>query len=254
MQETVHTQSRKPIPRIISDRAQWRTLIEAVATEVLQGKPNAVVLDAGCGSRCRAHFPQGIHLVGIDDCEAAIVQNTQIHEAIIGDIQTHPLPEERFDLITCIDVLEHLPAPGQALENMWRALKLGGVMILRAPYLYSVKGLITKFTPHWVHVAFRRYLVREPNAGKPGYPPFKTYLKIAMTPSALIRWSEQSGGVITHYYLREGSNPYRLRERAPIAHGVFRLLTFIPTLLSFGRIQEYSDYLIAIRKEPSQSS
>lgn len=242
-------------PTVITDPKEWRMLLQQLAEDTLQSLPQATVLDAGCGSRCRVNFPEHVHLVGVDNCEPAIAQNTQVREAIIGDIQTFSLPAARFDLITCIDVLEHVPCPEKALENLWRALKPGGVLIIRAPYLYSVKGLITKYTPHWVHVAFRKYIVREPHAGRPGYPPFKTFLKAGMTPQAITQRIEQAHGIVTRLYFRSGDNPYQLRQKSAAAHMLFRALIAIVRLLTLGRFREYSDYLlVATKQEANQTA
>ena len=237
-----------PKPEVICDPVAWRGVLDKVIANAAEGIPTPTILDAGCGSRCLARYPKHAHVVGIDNCEPAIAQNKQIHEAIIGDIQTHPLPPESYDIVTCIDVLEHLPYPELAIENMWRALKPGGTLLIRAPYLYSVKGIITKYTPHWVHIAFRRYILGNPNAGKPGYPPFRTYLKRSMTPYRVISWIEQNGGDITDFYLRLGNNPYQMREKSIIAHTVFRAVVFAVKLFTLGRFEEYSDYIIAARK------
>lgn len=237
----------------VYDSDKWRHLLRQVVDESIHTIPQSVVLDAGCGSNCHIVYPENVYLVGIDNCEEAIRRNTQVREAVIGDLQTYSLPEERFDLITCIDVVEHLPFPERALENMWRALKPGGTLVIRAPYLYSVKGLVTKFTPHWFHVMFRKNILRNPNAGKPGYPPFKTYLRASVAPHAIIRWATQKGGIVKHFFLRDGSNPYQLRQRSFIVWLLFRALTFLVTLVSLGRIREYSDYLIVLQKPAPHS-
>jgi ubiquinone/menaquinone biosynthesis C-methylase UbiE len=38
-----------------------------------------------------------------------------------------------FDLITCISVLEHIPADREAVERMWSLLKTGGRLVLTLP-------------------------------------------------------------------------------------------------------------------------
>jgi SAM-dependent methyltransferase len=40
---------------------------------------------------------------------------------------------ETFDLITCISVLEHIPADREALDKMWSLLRPGGRLILTLP-------------------------------------------------------------------------------------------------------------------------
>ena len=33
---------------------------------------------------------------------------------------------------------------------------------------------MTRITPHWAHIAYKRYLAGKPNAGKPGFGPYPT--------------------------------------------------------------------------------
>src|SRR5581483_9550091 len=107
--------------------------------------------------------------------------------------QTHPLQAEAFDAVVCWDVLEHLPHPELALENMTRALRPGGRLLLGLPRVTSPKGLATKFTPHRFHVWFYRHVFHDANAGRPGYGPYRTYLLWSLRPGALRRYAAQHG-------------------------------------------------------------
>ena len=50
------------------------------------------------------------------------------------DLKRESLPRERYDVITCFDVLEHVPEPDQAVRRMREALRPGGVFFLYAPF------------------------------------------------------------------------------------------------------------------------
>jgi 2-polyprenyl-3-methyl-5-hydroxy-6-metoxy-1,4-benzoquinol methylase len=227
---------------------EWSALPQQVVEEFLARIKNPRVLDAGCGDCCRIPFPPHAFVVGLDDSPEALERNNQVHQKNLGDIQNYPLEPNSYDLITCIDVLEHLPYPQKALQNLWQALKPGGLMILRAPNPYSLKGIITKWTPHWVHVAFRRYVLGNRNAGKPGYPPFKTYLRNSIVPAAIARWVIQQGGTVRGLYFREGSNPYDLKRYSKVLWGAWNTLLFLMRVLSLGRYSERTDYIIVVEK------
>jgi 2-polyprenyl-3-methyl-5-hydroxy-6-metoxy-1,4-benzoquinol methylase len=47
------------------------------------------------------------------------------------DLKLSGLPSQAFDVITAMDVFEHLSAPVEAVENLWKALKPGGFLYAR---------------------------------------------------------------------------------------------------------------------------
>jgi len=47
------------------------------------------------------------------------------------DLNTMPLPEASFDMILAMDVFEHLVDPVEVVEQLWRALKAGGLLFAR---------------------------------------------------------------------------------------------------------------------------
>lgn len=53
---------------------------------------------------------------------------------ICSDIQTAPFKDTSFDLITILDVLEHVDSEKKTIENIWRILIPGGVLILSVPH------------------------------------------------------------------------------------------------------------------------
>jgi SAM-dependent methyltransferase len=47
------------------------------------------------------------------------------------DLRTATLPRERFDMITAMDVFEHLADPVETVHRLWDALRLGGLLFAR---------------------------------------------------------------------------------------------------------------------------
>jgi SAM-dependent methyltransferase len=107
-----------------------------------------LVLEAGCGSTSDVELPRRKHVVGIDVDPEQLNHNCLLDEKIQGDLQTYELPANRFDLIACVDVLEHLPFPERAIANMSRSLRPGGYLLIAGPEPYSYKGIVAKYTPH----------------------------------------------------------------------------------------------------------
>jgi len=58
---------------------------------------------------------------------------------LIADIQSMPqLNDASFDTILCSQVLEHVPRPWDALRELARVLRPGGVLILTVPHLSAI--------------------------------------------------------------------------------------------------------------------
>ena len=57
------------------------------------------------------------------------------HPHIVGDIMNMPLPDESYDAIFCLAVLEHVPRPWDAAREMFRVLKKGGRVFCYVPFL-----------------------------------------------------------------------------------------------------------------------
>ena len=71
---------------------------------------------------------------------------------IVCDITNIPEPDASFDAILCIEVLEHIPSPQDALREFARLLKPGGTLILTAPFCS-----LTHFAPHHHCTGFSRF-------------------------------------------------------------------------------------------------
>ncbi len=156
------------------------------------------VLDAGCGVRLPAllevHVGRTRYVVGIDVSEAALAINSDLDEKIVGDLESYPLPPESFDVAVCQDVLEHLPRPYAALDNIVAAIRPGGRVLIGVPHVLSPKALLAKFTPLRFHVlVHRHYLGLGSRAGTPEHGPFKSYHRLSLRPQALRRYAASRG-------------------------------------------------------------
>lgn len=93
---------------------------------------------------------------------------------ILGDLRSINLKENEYDVIYNSYVLEHVKGAERVLENFFRWLQPGGIMIIRFPNRDSVRGLLTRATPFWFHVLYWKYVLGYKEAGKPGIGPFPT--------------------------------------------------------------------------------
>jgi 2-polyprenyl-3-methyl-5-hydroxy-6-metoxy-1,4-benzoquinol methylase len=57
---------------------------------------------------------------------------------LVGDICTYDFGEPRFDAVVMAETLEHVHSPQLALDNVRRALKDGGSLILTTPFIFPI--------------------------------------------------------------------------------------------------------------------
>ena len=102
--------------------------------------PGAEVLDVGCGTgRMGAQLLRaGCSVVGVDsDKERAVVAEDAGLEVVVADLEQddalEPLSDRQFDIVLCLDVLEHLRDPARVLRRVSQLLKPTGVTIISIP-------------------------------------------------------------------------------------------------------------------------
>lgn len=102
------------------------------------------ILDAGCGAGdhslyLAARYPEA-EILAIDIKPDRLPQLTEAAKALglsnirfeVGDL-TRLKTEREYDLIVCIDVLEHIPEQRTAASNLFRALRPGGLVFAHVP-------------------------------------------------------------------------------------------------------------------------
>lgn len=57
-----------------------------------------------------------------------------------GDIQALPFSRDSVDGALCIEVLEHIPNPQLAIDEIHRVLRKGGLLLLTTPFLQAYHG------------------------------------------------------------------------------------------------------------------
>lgn len=116
------------------------------------------------------------HVVGLD-CTPAMLERARAKasaaglqgriELRSGDAGQLPWPDNSFDLVTSLEALEFFPRPRRALDEMIRALKPGGTLIVskypdRWARVLPFKGLTRRSMARYLHArGLRRIRFRE---------------------------------------------------------------------------------------------
>jgi len=136
--------------------SRWRFHLRLIS----KYKVGGTVLDIGCSSGAFLGYLKGgpWKLHGIEPCQTAAerARATTGAEVFAGDVLEANLPLENFDVITCMDVLEHLLQPREVLRNVRKWLKPRGIFYVFVPNIMSWEARL--FRSHWFGLYLPRHV------------------------------------------------------------------------------------------------
>ena len=149
-------------PEYIPPPPRWRTQLKRVILRLSKGTlsplmgitapshPTAYALDIGCGQGfyVRALRALGWNAFGLERYPALPMTVPTVFQA---DAHTLPVPSGTFQLVTCWHVLEHLAHPRTCLQEAYRVLRPGGLLLVEVPHMCSWQARVLK--ERWLHWA-----------------------------------------------------------------------------------------------------
>ena len=180
----------------LDDRHWWyrgRRRIIRAELDRLPVRPAARVLDAGCGSgRTLEELRRYGEVFGIelDPGAAQKAQERGCGEVRIGRLEELPWEDGTFDLITCLDVIEHTPDDRVTLSELRRVSKPGGFLLVTVPAYQALWSMHDVANHH-----YRRYsrpLLRAA-AGEAGWRVRRmtSFNGLLLGPAAAVRLAER---------------------------------------------------------------
>jgi SAM-dependent methyltransferase len=124
----------------LEDSYWWFQGRKSVVARMLSLLPKraerGLALDLGCGTGLMLeHLKREWRTVGLDFSPLALKFTSRrgIRRLIRGDAQSLPFRDDCFDLITTLDLMEHVPGDDLLLAEARRILKPGGTLFITAP-------------------------------------------------------------------------------------------------------------------------
>jgi SAM-dependent methyltransferase len=139
--------------------ADWVDLQGSITATQLASVAKAAhgkLLDVGCGSKpyeslFRPFVDQYVGIEKRDTFASTYSANAGSRCDLYYDGDRLPFPDESFDTVLNIQVLEHTPRPQELLDDMARVLRSDGLLILSAPFsfrLHEQPHDYFRFSPH----------------------------------------------------------------------------------------------------------
>lgn len=135
------------IGRALSAKLTRVTLDRFIAAHASRGR----TLDLGAQNGPYAsHFPRRIAL--------DLHPGAGVH--LRADAHTLPFVDGSFDVVLCTEVLEHLPEPQRAIDEMFRVLTPGGELLLTTRFLFPIHDAphdYFRYTKYGLRYLLRRF-------------------------------------------------------------------------------------------------
>jgi len=127
--------------------------------------PASRVLDfgAGRGKLEQMNFKGLASFVAGIDVEREVFENPYLDQAKLLDLSTNRIPfdDGSFDVVFADNVLEHVPDPDRAFQEIRRVLRPGGVFLAKTPNKWHYVPTIARLTPLWFHRFYNKLRSRD---------------------------------------------------------------------------------------------
>ena len=147
--------------RLFEILVAWFRQRRAARLHELRGQRAGAVLDIGCG---RGHFLNALRQRGwtctgteLTDTAALHARETLALDVRVGPFQAGMFPEALFDVVYLWHVLEHVPTTFDALLEVRRLIRTGGMLIIALPNLASWQARLCRYG--WFHLDLPRHYV-----------------------------------------------------------------------------------------------
>lgn len=157
---------------------QWRIYEQhfnhAVGRQILRFRACGSVLDVGCGSGnfLRVMRDRGFSAVGIERSESGWRYAVEAHGLDVFHGSVEEFLENRidspFDVITLLNVLEHLKHPQDTVVSLSKVLKRGGLLLVVVPdarlhtLLATFRKALGSNDPFWMEAAYKPIVAIDP--------------------------------------------------------------------------------------------
>ena len=180
----------------LDDRHWWyrgRRRIIRAELDRLPLPADASVLDAGCGSgrTLEELSPYGdVYGIELDPGAADVARARGRGEVQIGRLEELPWEDGRFDLITCLDVIEHTPDDRVTLRELRRVSRPGGFLLVTVPAYQGLWSTHDVANHHYRRYSRSRLRAAARDAGW-GVVRMTSFNGLLLAPAAAVRLAER---------------------------------------------------------------
>src|SRR5262245_28279041 len=120
----------------------FRLFVSSALEDAIAGRRDLRLMDCGCGTgyNLRLLEPYG-DVFAFDLTRTGVLRTHARGKPVVrADITRIPFASRTFDVVTSFDVLPAVPADGDAVREMARVLRPGGIMVMTMAALDALRG------------------------------------------------------------------------------------------------------------------
>jgi SAM-dependent methyltransferase len=136
-----------------------RELVHDILLNYFGNQTHLRLVDIGCGTGALTkELERYGECTGIDFSEKALdfCRSRGVRDVQIGTVEATGFEANTFDVVLCLDVLEHIPNDTKGIAEIKRILKPGGVAIIFVPVFTFLWSVTDELSHH-----YRRYRLPE---------------------------------------------------------------------------------------------
>jgi SAM-dependent methyltransferase len=172
------------------------------------------------------------YIVCVDVLQAEANQRRESQEQRVVDIDRLELEPDEYDVIVCVDVLEHARRPLALFPVVRNALKDGGLFVILVPNVLSFKGVVTRLAPRW----FRAWLYARLGTKLREDRPVQSVHSFSLRPSSLLKQAESPEWELEYFRLYEGPMQRSMRRRIGLVGRRWRATALFTRVVTLGLV------------------
>jgi SAM-dependent methyltransferase len=220
-----------------SERARAERLVDSILPRDRVLK----VLDIKAGEQ-RFEIRRPIYVVGVDVLQAERGRRSDADEHRVMDLEQVEIESTEYDVVLCINVLEHAREPLSLFPVIREALKPEGIFVIELPNVVSLKGFLVRLTP-W---SVRRWFYTHARHAAPEDHPAPSVHSLSLRPSSLLAQASAGGWKVKYFRTYEGPVQKSVRHRIGIVGWRWRIVAGLTRVMTLGLLTAEDTGIIAI--------
>lgn len=252
MSQPVHTYSKvvKPGDAIpIPDYLPTLTYAVSKMVEIIKSCDRRVpkLMDIGCGKKSdiAKYFKNNKHPLVLhgSDIDEQASGNKDLERVFICNAENIDLcVNETYDIVFSQYLLEHVQDYQKALKAMSKLVAKKGLLVITFPNPKSPEAIVTKLTPFWFHVFFKREIQKYEDVEDVEKNTFPTYYSFKTVQNVVEHLKKCGLTEVTTTYIPE--TYYRFRRRLILG----KISIAYTKLLSAFRLNQFQSSVVLVAR------